>query len=186
MRRQSVAISVFAIFFAGVAPAAFAQGNSAVDQYQENIPDASGNVDSGNGSSGSGSGGSGSGSSGSSSASTPVPESTVDELEQSGDDGAAAAALAQETAPESGGTDGDKSNGDKSNGDRKSSSDDSQDETSAVAGSDKPPPSQGESAGASDSGGIGLALPIIFGVALIVALLIFLARRRLSGEPGPA
>jgi hypothetical protein len=167
MRRVScfVVATAALLAFAAVPGLAAAQDNSAIDEYTENVPGAGGDrptrdVD----------GGSGEGSG------STLPPASSGALATEGADGAAAADLAQATAParEPGGSDG---AGDGST-------------TRDRAGADGGLPSVGDVVagvgGGSDSDGLGIVLPIILGSVLVGALLFLLARRRRQGEPGSA
>jgi hypothetical protein len=165
MRRVSCFLVATAalLALAAVPGPALAQDNSAIDEYTENVPGAGGDrpsrdVDGGTG------GGSGS----------TLPPSSSEALASQGAAGAAAADLAQATAParEAGGSGG------------------GADGSTARERSGGGVPSVGdvlaEVGRGSDSDGLGIVLPIILGSVLVGALLFLLARRRRQGEPGGA
>jgi hypothetical protein len=139
--------------------------NSGVGQYTENVPGAGGDKPSDDLGGGSGSGGSGSGSAGSDAG---LPPGTADALESQGPDGQAAANLAQATSPGRGEDGADRAGGDAPGADDGSAIGD-------VIGQ----------LGASDSGGMGIALPIVLGLSLVAAAVLVLARRRRVGQRTP-
>lgn len=154
---------------------AFAQDNSAIDEYTENVPNAGG--DERNEQAGGGSGGGGDGEEGS----NPLPQGTSEELQRKGSDGGAAAALAEATAPK-GSAGGERSDPGAAGGDRNGSSTEP-----ARSGGDDGVPSVSDvvvGLAGSDSDGMGIWLPILLGAALLAALG-FLAVRRFRG-PGSA
>jgi hypothetical protein len=176
-----------------------AQDDSAIGQYIENVPGAggdepsedveaggggSGGRGSGGGSGGSGSGG-GSGGSGSGGGegsgageAAGVPSSPTNEAapQAAGETAAAAADLAEATAPE-------QSAGSGSERSASARSDHGSGGGSSTAkGTENGGPPVGDVLGTgfgdSDSGGLGLALPIILGAALLAAIAFWLLRRR--------
>jgi hypothetical protein len=160
MRRVSCFLVATAalLAFAAVPGLAAAQDNSAIDEYTENVPGAGGDrpsrgVDGGSG-----------GESGST-----LPPASSGALASEGADGAAAAALAQATAPA-----------------REPGGSTARDREGAGGGL----PSVGDIVawvgGGSDSDGLGIVLPIILGSVLVAAVLFLLARRRGHREPGSA
>jgi hypothetical protein len=149
-----------------------APGNGGADEYTETLPGAGGNTPSNQGG-----GGSGGGESGAPTASGPLTPAQVAALEAQDEDGAAAAALAEQSGP------------DRSGG-----------EDTGAAGSDGSDTAGSDTAGsgtADDSGirevvgnvasgsddGMGAALPIILAATLIGALA-FLIVRRSGGRAG--
>ena len=169
MQRISIGLSLaMTISLVAVAGAA-AQDNSALDEYTESVPTAGGEVPS---SDQTGGGGGGADQGGDASSLAP---GVVDELNASGVDGEAAASLAQQTAPGNSSENGvDSANGDAAG---RSSPDGSQSDTGGGIGG-----VVDQVVGTSDSGGMGIALPIILGAALVAAFLFLLARRRGPGE----
>ena len=167
MRRLFLVLTALLAIAAVLPMVASAQDNSAIDEYIEGVPEGGGEQPSDEqGGGGGGAPGSGGGEA------TPLPPGTSQDLESEGASGAAAAALAEATAPsgprERGAAEGNFSRDDEDG-----------------------PPSVGDvvggiaggSAGGSDSGGLGTALPIILGAALLAALAVLVARRlRNSGD----
>ena len=158
------------------------QGSGA-DEYTEDIPGGGGNNPSNqnNGGSGSGSDGTGSGST--------LPSGTQADLAAQGDDGAAAANLAQQTGPGGNGNgNGAKSNGAGSGDGAGAGSGSGGDVNLTPADSDSSGSGVGDVvadlAGGSDDG-MGLLLPIILGSVLIAAVAFVLIRRG-GGSPGSA
>lgn len=141
----------------GTATAQGPGGNAGVDEYTETVPAGGGSNPS------SDPGGGGSGGSGED-ALTPAQ---VAALEEQGPDGAAAAQLAQSTGPDRA---SDQRSGDNSGGVSTQPSGES-----GIVGA------LGDAADGSESG-MGVALPIILGVALLGALG-FLVARRSGGTP---
>ena len=219
MRRTTLLtlLATLVISAAGAATAIAATPNgSAIDQYQENIPGAAGdqpsdggngagnggggNSHSGNGGGGGGAGGGGAGGGGAggggSGGPASLPSSTADQLQSDGTDGAAAAALAQQTAPPAAdggghgnGSTGGASGGGQTGGQSGGSSAGGAGSAATGSGSD-----QGGRSGAGhvlsavvdgssgDDGGIGVALPIVLGATLLAAPLLLIARRRGFGS----
>jgi hypothetical protein len=145
-------------------------GNSAVNQYLENVPTASGSrpantIHVGGGGVSGGSGGSGGSSGSGGGGSSAVSAGTQQALSRQGGDGLAAAALARATAP---------------------AGIHSASQTSSAAGSN-PAPGSGPSAvgtlvnaltGGSSEGGLGPILPVILVVSAIGAVLAAIRGRR--------
>jgi hypothetical protein len=153
-------------------PGAAAQDHSASDEYTENVPGVGGDSPSSDHTGGGGGVGGGDAS--------PLAPAVVDDLNASGADGQRAAALAEQTAPAHDPANGaDSANGGGSDG--SGSSDRSHSDSGGGIGG-----VVDQVVGTSDSGGMGIALPIILGAALVAALLFLLARRRPPGEPGSA
>lgn len=176
-------LTIAVLILALAAPvAARAQENSAIDQYTENVPGA--DADSGSGgddaSSGSGSPG-GSGTSGdpapSGSSTAPAPElppESSEALGAAGEDGAAAADLAQSTAPDG----GDRKGGDQAQGPGANS--DGRDRGDRIVDATAAPPAEE----ASSDGGVAPLL-IILGITLLAAIgyaIFQRARRRDDGR----
>ena len=164
MRRICVAILASALLAAPAtvrAQDSLPPGNSGVDQYTENVPGPGGDKPTNPG----GGGGSGGGGGGNGELSTAEAQALTDQ----GPNGAAAAALAEETAPPKA-TDADsvarRSGGDDGNG---FSVDDV---FSALTG--------------SDSAGMGVFLPILLGASLLAAIAVGAARLLRRGEPDKA
>jgi len=171
MRRASLLLITLLAIAASPAGPAWAQDNSAIDEDTEEVPHPGGNEPSpggnepsqgGNEPSGEqGSGGSGAGGSGSQ---PLLPPSSAENLESKGGAGATAAELAVATAPERSGS-GEEGAGGARGGE-----------------SGGGLPSVGEVVGGvtsdSDSGGLGIWLPIILGTALLAAVVVMLLRRR--------
>ena len=206
--RASLTSAILAALVALVAaPVALAQENSAVDEYTENIPGAGGGA--GNtGSNGGGSGGSGGSGGGNGSAGTQaqgggeeLPAAVNEQFQNAGADGAAAAALAQSTTPEGSGGDAGVTGGSSSTGGTGSNQDGGSgssqgtgSQAGGVQGIDAESlPASGDggvddilgvvTGGSSDTGGMGVALPLILGAVLLAGLLALLARRRRHAEP---
>lgn len=151
-----------------VPAAALGQDNAGVDEYSEQVPGGGGNQPSNPNAGGGGSGGSGDPDGG------PLTPAQVAALEAQGADGAAAASLAQQTGPDS--TAGRGGAGDGSAGGGGGSAADDGGGLTEIAGN---------IAGGSDSG-MGVALPLILGAALIGALAFVVMRRRGGGQAGNA
>lgn len=184
--RKTLIASIFILLASILAPAlATAQGNSAGDQYDENVPNPGGEGNGGGGSGNGGGGNSGDGGSGNS-----LPPGVADDLAEQGDDGVAAAGLAAQ-GPDSDGTgdnDGDGSTGGKDSEDSESgTASASPSDSSGSSGSPVGEIAQAATGTDGDGGGTGLLLPIVIGVALLggVAYLI-ISRRGGSGTPDPA
>jgi hypothetical protein len=166
MRRFCVATLAAALL--ALPAAAHAQevppGNSGVDQYLENLPGPGGDKPS-NDVGGGGGGGGGN-----------LPPGVAEDLEAQGPNGAAAAALAEQTVPEQPkGNAGDESaKGPSTGGDVKREDDGSSlgDIFSALAG--------------SDSGGMGIFLPILLAGTLLCALVLIVTRARRGDRTGEA
>ena len=150
MRIISLVVTVLSLI-AIPASGAFAQSNSAVDEYTETVPGGGGdNPVSGGGDPTGG---------------TPLPSDVAGELQAAGDDGVAAAELAESAGGPA---------------DRKPST-----------SSDRPSDDQGGGFGSAiseiiepdDDSGMGIALPIILGAALIAATIFGIARSRGSKTP---
>jgi len=189
MRRVLIVSAVLAAMTAPISIAsAQAPPGAGVGEYTENIPGAGGDQSNGGGGanqggSGGGANQGGSGGAGGGDDSAPgtvtgasLPPAVVDEFQQQGANGAAAAELAQSTSPS-----GSKPGGGESSGNG--------------GGEVAPGGGQGGVAGvveslvgdnaSSQSDGIGVALPIILGSALLGAFLFSLARRRGLGPGSP-
>jgi hypothetical protein len=160
---------MFAMLLAGLllVPGSTAAGqappdNSGLDQYIEDTPGAGGDQQGGGGGSGD---------------PKDLPEQSTSALE-SQPGGAAALDLAARTAP--GG--GDNSHGDKG-GKGGDGAKDAPHSTAAPTDSDSGVSSVvSEVTGGADSGGMGLALPIILAAALVGALVVVVTRRLQGGE----
>jgi len=181
MRTLLLFLAALLVIAAALPVGASAQDNSAIDEYIEGVPEGGGEQPSdeqGGGTPGSADGtpgsadgtpGSADGTPGSADGeSTPLAPGTSQDLGSKGADGAAAAELAEATAPsharERGGFPRERG------GSPRNSS------TDPEGGL----PSVGDVVGGisgSGSGGLGAALPIILGVALLVALALVAARR---------
>lgn len=168
-----------ALFALAVPAFAQAQGNSGIDQYTEQPPSAGGNGNGGNG--GGGSGGSGGGGSssnaGGSGAGSALPASSQQDLEQLGADGAAAAGLANETAP-----DGAKSSKSNENGGDGENSSGGANGVALEADTESEPAALAGAIGGEDSDGLGIVLPIVLGISLLAAIAVMLIRRRTGSE----
>jgi hypothetical protein len=171
---------IVAAALAAPAAAQLPPDNSAVDEYTENVPGAGGDkpsqdVGGGSGGGAAGGGGSSDGGSGGSDSGGALPADTSSELEQAGAQGAAAADLAQATAPN------DKQPRDAGKAGGSSGKDDA-----AVGSTAGDRGSQGITPAASssgdDDGGIGIGLPIAL-VAIAAAGAAVLVLRRRVGEP---
>ena len=190
MRRVIIVSAVLAALAAlpTIASAQSGAPESGVGEYTENIPGAGGNQPENGGgqggsggSGGSGQGGSGEAAPGGTATDTGLPPEVVNEFEQQGADGAAAAALAQSTSP-SGSNQGAGQPG-------------SGGQAAGDAGQISSGDGQGGVGGvvekivgvnsASQSDGMGIALPVILGSSLLAALLFLFVRRRGLG-PGNA
>ncbi|MGH2950598.1 MAG: hypothetical protein ACRDKX_00955 [Solirubrobacterales bacterium] len=195
MRRVLLAVAVAALVaLPATAHAQLPADNAGVDQYTESIPGAGGDGQAGGGggsggggSGGDGSGGGGSGGGGASGSETSaggsvLPGSVIEQFEQAGLDGVAAAALANETAPR---------------GARRSGSGEGVgDATTLPAGSGRGGVAgvidevagfdSSSDSGSSDSRGMGFLLPIILAAAALAALLFVLLRRRGHQQPRQA
>ncbi len=198
--RASLTSAILAALLALVAaPVALAQENSAVDEYTENVPGAgggSGNTGPSGGGSGGGSGGAGTQAQG---GGEELPAAVNEQFQNAGADGAAAAALAQATAPEGTGTDaggtggGSPTGGSGSNQAGGGGSGQGSQAGGAQGIDAESLPASGDggvddilgvvTGGSADTGGMGVALPLILGAALLAGLLAVLARRRSHGEP---
>jgi hypothetical protein len=155
-----------------VACAAGGSGNSSVDEYTEDVPNAGGNTGGGSG------GGPGSG------GGADLPSNVDEQFQQAGADGAAAASLAEGTSP-SPAHQTPASSGDGGQGDNA---------TDGGGANGQPQTGSGQPAGgaatlssapagsADDSGGPGLVLPIILIAGLVGAIAYVLVRR--SGRLG--
>jgi hypothetical protein len=135
-------------------------GNSGIDQYRESIPGPGGNRPTGPGASGTGKSGTGAatGQSGAVTGESDVSPETAQSLGKLGPDGKGAAAVVAGTAPgRSEGLEG---------------------------GFASASPTSGDSA--DDDPGMGIALPIIFALALAGALAFVVWRRRRGTPPGAA
>ena len=175
MKKISTLLAVVAaLALPGVA---MGQGSGA-DEYSEDIPGGGGNQPSNQ--NGGGSGGTGGGST--------LPSGTQADLAAQGDDGAAAANLAQQTGP------GENGNGGKSNG--AGSGDGAGGTGSGSSGDVNLAPADSDSSGSGIGGvvadlaggsddGMGLLLPIILG-SVLVAAVAFVLFRRGGGSPGSA
>jgi hypothetical protein len=163
-------IVMFAALLLGPLPSAMAAPDSAVDQYTEGQPDATGERPSTGGGSGGGSSG-------------PLDADTVEQFEERSEDAAAAAALAQATAP-------------KSHNLRKAAQAQRAKRDKRPGGGKEPAkatvPATLESetveAGLSRSvgrDGLDLGLPLLLGVSLLGAIGYALARRRYGGLTPP-
>ncbi len=171
MKKISTLLAVVAaLALPGVA---MGQGSGA-DEYSEDIPGGGGNQPSNQNDNGGTSGGS------------AIPSGTQADLAAQGDDGAAAANLAQETGP-SGNGNGGKSNG-AGSGDGAGGTGSGGDVNLTPADSDSSGSGIGDVvadlAGGSDDG-MGLLLPIILGSVLVAAVAFVLIRRG-GGSPGSA
>lgn len=160
--KQKLTITFVAIAAMVLAPAALAQkppDNGAVDEYTEGVPGSGGETPSGS-SSGSG------GASGSDSSGSAVSPSNIEALESHGEDGAAAATLAQATAPDGAG---------KSPEGQKAGSD----ATSPAVGAAEPGGLSAavETVTGDGSSGMGILLPILLG-AIAVGVMALALRRR--------
>jgi hypothetical protein len=195
MRRILIVSAVLAAFVA-LPPIVFAQGSpeAGIGEYQENVPGAGGDKPSGGGQGGSGDGegGSGGGSGGGSSesgsgsgadtTSQGLPPDVVEQFEQQGADGAAAADLAQSNSPGQGGGGGGGQSGSGGQQAGEGSEIGSDGGQSGVGGVVEKVVGTNSS---SDSDGMGAALPIILGASALGALLFLFLRRRGLG-PGSA
>ena len=167
MRTLLLFLAALLVIAAALPVGASAQDNSAIDEYIEGVPEGGGEQPSDE--QGGGTPGSADGTPGSADGeSTPLAPGTSQDLGSKGADGAAAAELAEATAPsharERGGFPRERG------GSPRNSS------TDPEGGL----PSVGDVVGGisgSGSGGLGAALPIILGVALLVALALVAARR---------
>jgi hypothetical protein len=180
MRKISIALTLTALLVLPVVAQAGPHhnpGNSAGDEYTENIPGAGGDHQGGSGSGG------GSGSSSS------LPPGTVQALQQQGGAGAGAANFANSTGPKAA----------KKAARAQASGKNGANGSNSTSGSESGSGSGGGSLGdvvkqvasgsdSSDSDGMGAALPIILAASVLGALAFLLARRRGggSGTPGPA
>jgi hypothetical protein len=169
MRRIPLALSLAVIALLIAAAGVAAQDHSASDEYTENIPGVGGDSPSSDHTGGGGGVGG--------EDSSPLAPAVVEDLNASGADGQGAAALAEETAPAH--NDGNSANGTNPGG-RGSSGRSHSDSGGGIGGV------VDQVVGTSDSGGMGIALPIILGAALVAAFLFLLARHRGPGEPGSA
>ena len=176
--RRFPSIAAALLLIAAVLPAAaLAQGNSAIDQYTEQVPGAGGDKPSAGGREDSGDSGGGAEGSG-----QPLPDDISQALQARGSDGGAAAALAQATAPQEAEGLGPGSEG--SNG---------QGETGATAtrpeSSSGGRPSAGDvvggvTGGDADRGGMGVWLSVILATTFLAAIVLGIARlRRGPSEP---
>ena len=183
MRTAFIALSLI-VALAIVPGTALAQDNSAIDEYTENVPSGGGDKPSdevGSGSDGNGSGSDGNG------GGNALPGSSSEALESQGGDGAAAAALAQATAPESSGAGTEQGSSGDGAGAEQGSSGDGASESGSSGDSDGVLASVGDIVGGSDDDGLGIALPIALIATLIAAIAFVVARRRRGpGEAGPA
>jgi hypothetical protein len=162
-------IVMFAALLLGPLPSAMAAPDSAVDQYTEGQPDATGEQPS----TGGGSGGS----------NGPLDTGTVEEFEEQSEDASAAAALAQATAPES-----------RSLRKAGRAARATQDKPGGRAEEPTEPAvpatleSETAEAGLSRSagpGGMDLGLPLLLGLTLLGAIGYVLARRRYGNLTRP-
>jgi hypothetical protein len=191
MRKISIALTLTALLVLPVVAQAGPHqnpGNSAGDEYTENIPGAGGDHQGGSGSGSGGAGGSGSG--GGSGSSSSLPPGTVQALQQQGGAGAGAANFANSTGPKAA----------KKAARAQASGKSGANGSNSTSGSESGSGSGGGSLGdvvkqvtggsdSSDSDGMGAALPIILAASVLGALAFLLARRRGgggSGTPGPA
>jgi hypothetical protein len=175
MRKISIALTLTALLMLPALAQAKAHhnsGNSAGDEYSENVPGAGGDHQ---GSGGSG-GGPGSGSS--------LPPGTTQALQEQGSAGAGAANFANSTGPKA----AKKAAHVQASGKNGSGSTSGSDSGSGSGGGLGDVVKQVAGAGnSSDSDGMGIALPIILGASILGALAFLLARRRGgSGTPGTA
>lgn len=172
MRRKPSLMIVVSATLALCAPAAALAAGSAVDQYTEQAPTATGGPGtSGGGDASSGGGSSSAGSAGSGSAAGPLNQSTVDRFEKRSPDAKAAAALAQATAPNSRAL-------------RKAARRAQRGQTANTEpGLDEV--SIGDAQRLSDgSQGMELALPLLLGTSLLGMILLGVGRSR-YGDPTP-
>ena len=194
MRRVMIT-SVILVSLAAAPVAAQAQDPSGIDQYQENIPGAGGDQPGGHnggGNAGGGhNGGGGSAGGGSAAGGSTLSPQVTDELNAHGADGAAAAAIAESTSPQGSGSGGSGSGANASGGGNGNGNGDSGSASQLNTGHD------GGGLGgvvdeilgrnASNSDGMGVALPIILLATALGAVAFFLlARRRGPNEPGNA
>jgi hypothetical protein len=172
---RAITLAFLALLATLLLPAvAGAQGNAGIDQYTETPPTADGESDGAAfGASGNG-GGSGSGAEGEGGGGEPLPADTRDALESLGSDGAAAADIAEATAPSSGsGADGGERGGFEASrptgeGSGGGSGDGIGGVVDALAG--------------SDSEGLGVTLPLILLLSLLGVLGLVVSRSR-TGDP---
>lgn len=175
MREKALrAVTVVCLLaMACLTPAAQAQDGSAIDQYIEGgAPSAGQNPD---GSAEVGGGGADVEDGGGTPA---VPDSTVDELESRGTDGAATAALAQQTAPQISARSGEARNepGTSPSAIASGSQADEADEGGLPAIGDL----VGTAFGGSGSSGISAVLPLFLALALITVVALALSKARRS------
>lgn len=149
--------------------------NSGIDQYTENVPAADGDKPSDESLGGGPSDG------GSGDREGPLPPAVADELQAAGPAGQAAAALAEATAPR---TRTESESGRRA--DAESGSGATGLGSAASGGGGVGSTLDRIAGGSSESGGMGIALPIILGASLVAAALYGVSRRKSSGEPGNA
>lgn len=173
MRRVLIALAVAS--WLAVLPTAIANAqtslppdNSGVDQYTENVPGAGGDEPSSQIGSGGGAGSNGGGGGGGS----RLPPRVAHEFGHAGSDGAAAASLAEATAPDG----ADAAGVDSARGGNRSRAS-SGGGVGGIVGT-------GVGAASTGSYGMGIALPIILAATLVAALGFLLSRRRHPGQPG--
>jgi hypothetical protein len=171
MRKILSLTSLTMLALAFTASSAVAQhvppGNSSVDEYTENVPGAGGDTSSDHHEGGAGGGVGSSGGGG-------LSPQVADQLEASGSDGQAAAALAEGSTPES--------HGDRQH--KPNHGDDAGSQGGNPAGPDSGGgigTAVGHLVGGSDSGGMGIALPLILIGALAAAVLFLIVRKRSDG-----
>ena len=168
MRKFTGFLIALSLLFVISAPAV-AQENAGEDEYTEGVPGGDGESPAGNNPANGSDAGSG----------TSLPPGVVSQLQSAGDDGAAAAALAEEFGGNAGAKNDARGTADSANGGAGSGT-----------GSDASPTGTGGLAGVVDEilspdsdSGLGIWLPIILGVALLAALVAGIARIRSSRTP---
>jgi hypothetical protein len=164
MRRLTViAVITTLSVLGGAGMAMAADDNSSVDQYLEDVPSAAGD--------GGGEGGQGEDSN---EGSASLPQEVSDEFEEAGSDGAAAAELAEATAPAGGGDAAGAPTGSGSAADRA----EGHAEETAAGQPDAAAPSSAVDESGDDSGGMSVVLPILLGLTVLAAAAYLLMRNR--------
>ena len=181
MRRVFVSIVALLGIAVAIPGTAAAQDNSSIDQYTENVPGAGGDQPGTQG--GAGTGGDDTGNGGQGDGPAPaLPADTAADLESQGGAAAATADLAQSTAPDR------EQRAQAGDRDRPGVQPGSASGGSRAPADDGGGPSVGEVvtgvSDASESGGLGIWLPIILGATLLAAIAFGVSRwRRGPVEP---